>query len=131
MLTNIIIFFAGYLTIQSIIAIIKWYSKRNSTTDIALTQSLIFLGVKSILPELFESLKRVDTQVINYENGKSFKYIEMPDKKVYWIDRNKIYCADVRGGSFDPTEGKAVKTKNLSEDEVTKVLYIYGSLMNG
>jgi hypothetical protein len=131
MVANTVIFFSGYLTIQSIIAIIKWYSKRNRTRDSVLTQSVIFLGVKAILPELFETMNRVNTQVLSYENGKSFKYIEMPDQKVYWIDRNRIYCADVRGGSFDPTEGKAVKTKNLSEDEVTKVLYIYGSLMNG
>jgi hypothetical protein len=55
----------------------------------------------------------------------------MPDKKVYWMDRNIFYCADVSGGRFNPKEGKPLKIKNISEKEINKLLYIINSLRDG
>jgi hypothetical protein len=56
----------------------------------------------------------------------------MPDNKAYWLDRNKIYYAEIKDdGRFDPMEGKPSEMKNLSEKQLVKMLFIYNSLKNG
>jgi hypothetical protein len=72
-----------------------------------------------------------DTQALVYEDTKTFRYIEMSDHKAYWIDKNKIYYADVEDGRFNPAKGRPTEMKNLSERQVNKVLYIFNSLKNG
>ena len=72
-----------------------------------------------------------ETQAMYFESSKMLNYIEMPDKKVYWMDRNIIYYAESSGGKFNPKEGKALKVKDLPEKEINKVLYIINSLKDG
>jgi hypothetical protein len=83
------------------------------------------------MPESLFDISHKDTQALVYEDKRLFKYIEMSDHKAYWMDKNKIYYANVRDGRFNPAEGKPTEMKNLSERQVNKVLYIYNSLKNG
>lgn len=128
---NIIFFIAGVLTTSTAVAILKRYSKRSRASKTIFTQSLVFFTVKSMMPDLFDFSKDMDTQALGYEDNKTFRYIEMPDERVYWIDRNKLYYVDISDGELDFAKGKIAKTKNLSEKEVNRMLQIYSSLMDG
>jgi hypothetical protein len=66
-----------------------------------------------------------------HEDNKTFRYVEMSDQKAYWMDKNKIYYAEVKDGRFNPATGKPTEMKNLSEKQVNKMLYIFNSLKNG
>lgn len=84
------------------------------------------------MPEVMDAFLNRPTQAQSYDNNRSFKFIEMADNKAYWLDRNKIYYADIKDdGRFDPLEGKPSKMKDLSKKEVVKMLFIYNSLKNG
>jgi hypothetical protein len=91
----------------------------------------MFLLIKNFLPDLMFDSRHRYSQAIIYEQDKTFDYIEMPDKKAYWLDKNKIYYAEVIDGKFDPGNKKLTEMKNLSEEEVSKLLYIYNSLKSG
>jgi len=126
------VFFAtGVLTTLAIIAIIKQYNKQNRDRQIPVNQSSLFALIKDFMPNLLFDMKNRYTQSLEYEYTKTLKYIEMSDQKAYWIDKNKIYYADISNGMFDPAEGKLTEMSNLSEKQVNKVLYIYNTLKNG
>lgn len=127
---NYLIFFAGVLTSITILVIIKKYNKRSRANRLVIRQSDVLLIAKNLFPESFSG-RNYYSQALSYEDNKTFKYIEMPDNKVYWLDKNNIYCADIKGGRFNPAEGKLTEMKNLSEKQVNKVLFIYNSLKNG
>lgn len=126
-----LLFFAGVLTSGLILVIIRQYNKRSRAKRIVVTQSLMLQVIKGLMPGAIQTYKDKYTQALSYENSKTFKYIEMPDNKAYWLDKNKIYYADIKGGRFNPAEGKASEMKNLSEKQVSKMLFIYNSLKNG
>ena len=130
------LFFAGVLTTLLLLAIIsiRLYSKKTknkAATSIGMTQSSMFLLIKNFMPKDFAGMFHKETQAMYFESNKMLNYIEMPDKKVYWMDRNIIYYANALGGKFNPKEGKALKIKDLSEKEINKVLYIINSLKDG
>lgn len=125
-----LLFFAGVLTSIAIVAIIKQYNKRSRAKRMVIRQSNLFQLAKFFAPEMFKPVE-MSTQSLSYEDNKTFKYIELSDHKAYWMDRNKIYYAEVSGGRFDPIKRKLLKTSNLSKEEVSKVLFIYSSLQNG
>jgi hypothetical protein len=84
------------------------------------------------MPDMINAYLNRPTQAQSYDRTRAFRFIEMPDKRAYWLDRNKIYYADIKDdGRFNPKEGKLTEMKNLSEKQVTKVLFIYNSLKNG
>ena len=124
-------FIAGVLTTLTLIAIIKQYNKRSRAKRVLINQSSMFLLIKNFLPDLMFDMRYKDTQALVYEDTKTFRYIEMSDHKAYWIDKNKIYYADVEDGRFNPAKGRPTEMKNLSERQVNKVLYIFNSLKNG
>jgi hypothetical protein len=125
MLNNLILFLSGVLTTLSLIAIIVKYNKLSRAKTRRLRQSYIF-------SEIMNAFLNRPTQAQSYDDNRSFKFIEMPDKKAYWLDRDKIYYADIKDdGRFDPTEGKPSEMKNLSEKQLVKMLFIYNSLKNG
>jgi hypothetical protein len=126
-----LLFLAGVLTTLAIIAIIKQYNKRSSDKRIIINQSSLFLLIKNFMPELMFDMKYKETQSLLFEDTRLFKYIEMSDHKAYWMDKNKIYYAEIKDGIFNPADGKLTEMKNLSEKQVNKVLYIYNSLKNG
>ena len=128
---EIILFFAGVLTTLTLIAIIRQYSKFSRAKKAVIKQSEMFLLIKNFLPDLMYRQDQPDTQSLRYEYDRELNYVEMPDHKAYWIDKNKIYYADVVNGKFDPGSAKLTEMKNLSEKEVAKVLYIYNTLKNG
>lgn len=132
MLEYFLTFFAGSLTFLLLVAILLKYSKLGKTEPRTVRQSELFLEIKSLMPEMISSFLNRPTQSQTYDNNRSFKFIEMSDKKVYWLDRNRLFYAEVKAdGRFDPMEGKPSNMKNLSKKEVAKILYIYNSLKNG
>lgn len=128
---NYLYFFAGVLTTLLVVVIIKQYSKRSRAKRIAIKQSSMFQVIKKLVPDLVKIYTDSYTQALSYEDNKSFKYIEMPDEKAYWINKNNIYYADIKDGRFNPAEGQLSEMKNLSEKQVNKMLFIYNSLKNG
>jgi hypothetical protein len=127
-----VIFFAGVLTTLTLIAIIKQYNKRNRVKREVIRQSILFWELKQFMPDMINAYLNRPTQAQSYDRTRAFRFIEMPDNRAYWLDRNKIYYADIKDdGRFNPKEGKLTEMKNLSEKQVTKVLFIYNSLKNG
>jgi hypothetical protein len=129
-------FFAGVLTTLALIVIIsiRLHNKRKKAAaqkTIGMTQSSMFLLLKNFMPKDFERMFHKETQAMYFENSKMLNYIEMPDKRVYWMDRNMLYYTDISSGRFDPGEGKPLKIKNIPEKEINKVLYIINSLRDG
>jgi hypothetical protein len=128
---ELIYFFAGVLTTLTLIAIIRQYNKLKHVKKIVVKQSEMFMLIKNFLPEfMFRSIP-MDSQSTRYEDDRELRYIEMSDHNAYWIDKNKIYYAEVTDGRFNPNNAKLAEMKNLSEKRVSEVLYIYNSLKNG
>jgi hypothetical protein len=128
---ELILFFAGVLTTLTLIAIIRQYNKLKHVKKIIVKQSEMFMLIKNFLPEFMFRPSQLDSQALRYEYDREFRYIEMPDHKAYWIDKNKIYYAEVTDGRFNPDNAKLADMENLSEQRVSEVLYIYNSLKNG
>ena len=128
---EIILFFAGVLTTLTLIAIIRQYNKLKHVKKIIVKQSEMFMLIKNFLPDLMFYSNQMDSQSFRYEYDREFRYIEMPDHKAYWIDKNKIYYAEVTDGRFNPDNAMLTEMENLSEQRVSEVLYIYNSLKNG
>jgi hypothetical protein len=127
-----VIFFAGVLTTLSLIAIIVKYNKLSRAKTNPIRQSIVFWELKQFMPDIMDAFLNKPTQAQSYDDNRSFKFIEMPDNKAYWLDRNKIYYAEIKDdGRFDPMEGKPSEMKNLSEKQLVKMLFIYNSLKNG
>jgi hypothetical protein len=129
---ELLLFFTGVLTTLTLIAIIKQYNKRTRVKREVVRQSILFWELKQFMPDMINAYLNRPTQAQSYDRTRAFRFIEMPDKRAYWLDRNKIYYADIKDdGRFNPKEGKLTEMKNLSEKQVTKVLFIYNSLKNG
>jgi hypothetical protein len=128
---ELILFFAGVLTTLTLIAIIRQYNKLKHVKKIIVKQSEMFMLIKNFLPDLMFYSNQMDSQSFRYEYDREFRYIEMPDHKAYWIDKNKIYYAEVTDGRFNPDNAMLTEMENLSEQRVSEVLYIYNSLKNG
>jgi hypothetical protein len=130
-MVDAIFFIAGVLTTLTLIAIIRQYNKLKHVKKVIIKQSEMFMLIKNFLPEfMFNSIQN-DSQALRYEYDREFNYIEMPDHKAYWIDKNKIYYAEVTDGRFNPDNAMLTEMENLSEQRVSEVLYIYNSLKNG
>jgi hypothetical protein len=128
---ELILFFAGVLTTLTLIAIIRQYNKLKHVKKIIVKQSEMFMLIKNFLPEFMFKPIQIDSQALRYEYDREFRYIEMSDHRAYWIDKNKIYYAEVTDGRFNPDNAKLAEMENLSEQRVSEVLYIYNSLKNG
>jgi hypothetical protein len=128
---ELILFFAGVLTTLTLIAIIRQYNKLKHVKKIIVKQSEMFMLIKNFLPEFMFKPIQMDSQSLRYEYDREFNYIEMPDHKAYWIDKNRIYYAEVTDGRFNPDNAMLAEMENLSEKRVGEVLYIYNSLKNG
>jgi len=127
-----VIFFAGVLTTLALIAIIKQYNKQKLVKREVIRQSILFWELKQFMPDIMYAYLNRPTQAQGYDRTRAFRFIEMPDNKAYWLDRNKIYYADIKdNGRFNPKDGKPTEMKNLSKKQVTKMLFIYNSLKNG
>jgi hypothetical protein len=128
---ELILFFAGVLTTLTLIAIIRQYNKLKHVKKVIIKQSEMFMLIKNFLPEFMFNSDQKDSQSLRYEYDREFRYIEMPDHKAYWLDKNKIYYAEVTDGRFNPDNAKLTEMENISEQRVSEVLYIYNSLKNG
>jgi hypothetical protein len=131
-MVDAIFFLSGVLTTLALIAIIIKYNKLRRAKIKPIRQSIIFWELKQFMPDMMYAFLNRPTQAQDYDANRSFKFIEMPDNKAYWMDRNKIYYADIKDdGRFNPREGKLSEMKNLSEKQLVKMLFIYNSLKNG
>jgi hypothetical protein len=128
---ELILFFAGVLTTLTLIAIIRQYNKLKHVKNVVVKQSEMFMLIKNFLPEFMFNPIPIDSQSLRYEYDRELRYIEMSDHNAYWIDKNKIYYAEVTDGRFNPDDAKLADMENLSEKRVSEVLYIYNSLKNG
>jgi hypothetical protein len=128
---ELILFFAGVLTTLTLIAIIRQYNKLKHVKNVVVKQSEMFMLIKNFLPEFMFNPVPIDSQSLRYEYDRELRYIEMSDHNAYWIDKNKIYYAEVTDGRFNPDDAKLADMENLSEKRVSEVLYIYNSLKNG
>jgi hypothetical protein len=129
---EVLLFLFGVLTTLSLIAIIIKYNKYSRAKTRTLRQSYVFWELKQFVPEMMNAFLNKPTQAQTYDDNRSFKFIEMPDKKAYWLDRDKIYYAEIKDdGRFNPMEGKLSEMKNLSQKQLIKMLFIYNSLKNG
>jgi hypothetical protein len=128
---ELILFFAGVLTTLTLIAIIRQYNKLKHVKKITVKQSEMFMLIKNFLPEFMFRPIPIDSQSMRYEDDRELRYIEMSDHNAYWIDKNKIYYAEVTDGRFNPDNAKLAEMENLSEKRISEVLYIYNSLKNG
>jgi hypothetical protein len=126
-----IFFFSGVLTTLTLIAIIRQYNKLKHVKKITVKQSEMFMLIKNFLPEFMFKPIPIDSQSMRYEDDRELRYIEMSDHNAYWIDKNKIYYAEVTDGRFNPDNAKLAEMENLSEKRISEVLYIYNSLKNG
>lgn len=132
MLNNFLFFIAGVLTILIPVAIIKLRNRHSRTKGDNIRQSSIFLEMKQLMPDLMDVYLNRETQAQSYEVSKPVNYIEMPDKKIYWLERNTIYYAEAQeDGRYIVSDRKRSNMKNLSQKEVAKMLFIYNSLKNG
>jgi hypothetical protein len=132
MLDFILIFITGVLTTLTLVAIIVKYNKLRRAKTKPIRQSIIFWELKQFMPDMMYAFLNRPTQAQNHDINRGFRFIEMPDNKAYWIDRNKIYYAEIKDdGRFNPREGKLSEMKNLSEKQLVKMLFIYNSLKNG
>jgi hypothetical protein len=131
MLEFSLFFIVGVLTTLALIAIIKQYNKQRRAKRMVVNQSSMFLLIKNFLPELGFTNKYLNTQAFMHQDNKTFRYVEMSDQRAYWMDKNKIYYAEVKDGRFNPATGKPTEMKNLSEKQINKMLYIFNSLKNG
>jgi len=128
---NYLIFFAGVLTSTLLFVIIKQYNKRRQAKRIVIRQSDIYSVLRQFLGKDYFDLHLDNTQASIYDSSKIFKYVELSDNKAYWLDKNKVYYTDIKNGYFDPANGKLMQTKDLSEEEVGKVVFIFNSLKKG
>jgi hypothetical protein len=127
-------FFSGVLTTLLFTAILLRYKKFLRNRKIVIRQSYLFELVKRFLPEEGSSewyLEKLYTQSMGHEDNKAIKYIELSDKKAYWIEKNKVYYTDMSNGHFDPSGGKLLETNDISEEQVSKILFIVNSLKRG
>lgn len=124
-------FILGVLTTLTLIAIIRQYNKLKHVKKVVVKQSEMFMLIKNFLPEFMFNPVPIDSQSLRYEYDRELRYIEMSDHNAYWIDKNKIYYAEVTDGRFNPDDAKLADMENLSEKRVSEVLYIYNSLKNG
>jgi hypothetical protein len=127
-----IYFFSGVLTTSLIFAILLKYNKLRRKKSGTIKQSILFWELKQFMPGLMNTFLNRPTQAQRYDDSKVFRYIEMPDNKAYWLYKNKFYYADIKSdGRFNRQEGKIIEMKNLSQKQVTKMLFIYNTLKNG
>lgn len=61
----------------------------------------------------------------------SIRFVQSPDDKIFWIEDGILYCTDVGEDSFDLKDKVAVKTEQLTEDELEQLLIILNILQNG
>jgi hypothetical protein len=124
-------FFIGFLTIASVIAIIKSRRKRIRLKHIGFRQSMLHHIMKGMIPSNAELNSKKKRQSNVHNTGNVVRVIRTPDSKAYWVEDNIFYYADVVDGQFDPNAKKAVDTSELSKKEINKLLFILDNLKNG
>lgn len=87
--------------------------------------------VRDMLPSNHDFKNKIVTQAKLHMDKSTVKVIRTPDNKVYWVENNKFYCAEIVDGEFNTNSGQPIDTANLSKQEVEDLLFILDNLKNG
>ena len=118
------------LTTILVVAILS-IKRKSKLKKVKFSQSALHMIVRDILPSNQELHRRTITQSKLHIEKNTVKVIKTPDNKVYWVDNNSFFCAEIVHGEFNTDSGKPVDTSNLSKEEVDDLLYILDNLKNG
>lgn len=124
-------FIIGFLTTLVLVAILNKVKKGIRLKKIGFRQSMVRSLTRDMIPTNAELKKKIKTQSsINYSRQK-VRVIQTPDNKAYWVDHNTFFCADVRDGMFDPSQGIPVDTSNMSKQQINELMFILDTLNKG
>jgi hypothetical protein len=126
-------FILGVLTSFLAAAIIKGRSKLQASDsdeiDISFNQTNVYQFMKAML--LSGAFDERETQSRIHSESKPIRFVQTHDNRVYWLVDDVVYMTNVINDSFDPEKGEPIDTKNLSKEEVDKLLAILDALQNG
>lgn len=97
--------------------------------EIVMSQSLMY-RVHELFDELMQERGPSQSELWDSEPV-GIRFVQSPDDKIYWIEDDVLYCTDVGEDSFDLKDKVAVKTEELTEDELEQLLIILNILQNG
>jgi len=113
------------------IAVILNRKRKPKLKKISFSQSNLHMIVRDMLPSNRDLKNKVATQAKLHMDKSTVKVIRTPDNKVYWVENNKFYCAEIVDGEFNTNSGQPIDTENLSKEEVEDLLFILDNLKNG
>ena len=91
--------------------------------------NMFYFSRISQLDKAFESIIReVEDEVEENDESVSVAVIE---DKAYWVINNIFYQADVINGEIDRSSSKPINAFNMSQRDVTKMLFILDNLTEG
>jgi len=118
------------LTISLLFAIL--YKKHNTKLKkIMFRQSSIHMLVRYSLPSNKELRSKRSSQSKVHIEKNVVRVVKTPDNKVYWVDNNIFYCAEIVDGEFNPETAQPINTADLSKEEIDDLLFILDNLKNG
>lgn len=136
-MTPFLIFFLGVLTGLALTVIIIQSNKSKTVLveepeveeefDIVMRQSLMF-RISEMLNYMREETL---TQSQLYSEPTKVRFVQTPDDKVFWIEENKLFWAEVSFDGFDSKTKQPAKTEDLTEEEMENLLIILNILQNG
>lgn len=118
------------LTTILIVAILS-IKRKVRLKKIKFSQSSLHMIVRDMLPSNTELKQQKLTQSKLHISKNTVKVIKASDNKVYWVDDNKFFYAEIIDGEFSTDSGQPIDTSNLSKEEVEELLFILDSLTNG
>jgi hypothetical protein len=76
----------------------------------------------------------ITSKKFELENGeikKNLRVIFTEEEKAYWVDNNIFYVSNIINGHPDFDNAEKVDTKNMSKEELDKMLFILDNLRRG
>jgi len=113
------------------LAVILNRKHRSKLKKISFSQSALHMIVRDMLPSNRELKSKVATQAKLHMDKSTVKVIRTPDNKVYWVENNNFYFAEIVDGEFNTNSGQLINTENLSKKEIEDLLFILDNLKNG
>lgn len=113
------------------LAVILNRKHRSKLKKISFSQSALHMIVRDMLPSNHELKSKIATQAKLHMDKSTVKVIRTPDNKVYWVENNNFYFAEIVDGEFNTNSGQLINTENLSKKEIEDLLFILDNLKNG
>jgi hypothetical protein len=90
--------------------------------------------VKILLKHFTNFQIAITSKKFELENGetkKNLRVIFTEEEKAYWVDNNIFYVSNIINGHPDFDNAEKVDTKNMSKEELDKMLFILDNLRRG